>query len=231
MAPDEPTPEDRAPRPDERGAARIRDMPAPRRSVSVIAPLLRAVFAWPFRFALAGLYRAGVRPWHLTVASLVTNVVVAWLILEGLGILPGFLLLLGGLFDVFDGSVARLRGEESRFGAFLDSMLDRVSDAVVFGALYWELREVGLELEASLALSSLVISLVVSHLRAEAEALGTSLSEGVFQRLERVVALAIALTTPGAMLPALAVLTALGGITVLQRSWSAIRRLSRPQPG
>jgi CDP-diacylglycerol---glycerol-3-phosphate 3-phosphatidyltransferase len=216
--------------PAERHAARIRDMPAPRRNVSIIGPLFRAMFTWPFRLALAGLSKTGIRPWQLTLASLATNIVAGWFLLEGERLVPGFLLLLAGLFDVFDGSVARLRGEDSRLGAFLDSMFDRVSDAVVFGCLYWVLREHGLELEAGLALASLVISLVVSQMRAEAEALHLPLSEGVFQRLERVVALILGLTIPGALLPALTALTALGAVTVIQRAWSAVSRLARPGP-
>jgi phosphatidylglycerophosphate synthase len=44
-----------------------------------------------------------------------------------------------GLLDVFDGSVARARGEASRWGAFLDSTLDRIADVIVFGALFWSL--------------------------------------------------------------------------------------------
>lgn len=203
-------------------------MPAPRRNVSIVGPLFRTVFTWPFRLVLAGLFRAGVRPWQLTLASLATNVAVGWLLLTERRLVPGLLLVLGGLFDVFDGSVARLRGEDSRLGAFLDSMFDRISDAIVLGCLYWVLRDQGLDLEAGLALASLVVSLVVSQMRAEAEALDLSLSEGVFQRLERVVVLIVALTIPGALLPALAVLTALGGVTVLQRTWSAVARLARP---
>jgi CDP-diacylglycerol--glycerol-3-phosphate 3-phosphatidyltransferase len=206
-------------------APRMRDLPAPRRNLSIIGPLFRTIFAWPYRLALHGLHRAGVRPWQLTLASLVTNVVVGAFLLTGRRLVPGLLLLLGGLFDVFDGSVARLRGEDSRLGAFLDSMFDRVSDAVVFGCLYWVLRDQGLELEAGLALASLVISLLVSQMRAEAESIRIPLSEGVFQRLERVVALIIGLCIPGALLPALAVLTALGAITAAQRAWSAVRRL------
>jgi CDP-diacylglycerol--glycerol-3-phosphate 3-phosphatidyltransferase len=206
---------------------RIRDMPPPRRTQSVIGPAFRSIFAWPFRWALAMLMKAHVRPWHLTVLSLITNVVVAALLLTGRFLVPGLLLLLGGLFDIFDGSVARLRGEESRAGAFLDSMLDRVSDAVVFGALYWELRDQGLGLEASLALVSLVVSLGVSHLRAEAESLGLAMTEGAFQRLERVVALILGLTIPGALIWALVVLTVLGSVTVLQRIYHGLTRLAR----
>lgn len=207
-------------------APRVRDMPAPRRSRGIIGPAMQRVFAWPYRLVLAGLYRAGVRPWQLTVASVLTNAVVGWLLVTGHRFLPGALLIPAGMFDVFDGGVARLRGEDSRLGAFLDSVLDRVSDVILFGCLYWTLADQGERLAAGLALATLAITLAVSHVRAEAEAAGISLSEGLFQRLERYVALIVGLMVPGALLPALAVLTALGGFTVLQRAWSAWRRLA-----
>jgi phosphatidylglycerophosphate synthase len=212
-------------RPGDTEAPRIRDLPAPRRNRSFIGPLFRAVFAWPYRMALAGLFRLGVRPWQLTIASLAANIVVGWLLLMGRRFLPGMLLLPAGLLDIFDGGLARLRGEESRLGAFLDSLFDRVSDGVVFACLFWSLAGQGHETKAILALCSLAISLVVSQLRAEGEALGVTLSEGFFQRLERYVALMVGLTAPGALFWVLLVLVALGGLTILQRLYSAVRRL------
>ena len=188
---------------------------------------MQRVFAWPYRAALAGLYRTGVRAWQLTVASLVMNAVVGALLLRGERLLPGLLLIPAGLLDIFDGGVARLRGEESRLGAFLDSVLDRISDLLLFGCLYWSLAGQGKRAEAALALITLVISLFVSHLRAEAEAAGVPLSEGLFQRLERYVALIIGLVVPRTLLPVLGLLTVLGGVTILQRGWSAWHRLER----
>src|SRR2546429_9667305 len=70
-------------------------------------------------------------------------------------------------------------------------------------------------------MSALAISLLVSHVRAEAEALGLDLTEGLMQRLERYVALMIGLAAPGALLPVLFVLTVLGGLTAVQRAFSA----------
>ena len=215
----------------ERPTPKIREVPEPRRNESVIGPLFQAIFRWPYRMVLLGLYKAGLRPWHLTLASLATNVWVGALLLKGERLLPGLLLLPAGLLDVFDGGVARMRGEQSRFGAFLDSTLDRVSDAIVFGCLFWSLAGQGRETEAVLAISTLGISLAVSQIRAEGEALGVKLSEGIFQRLERYVAMMVGLTAPGALLPVLALLTALGGITILQRGWSAWRTLAQPQRG
>jgi CDP-diacylglycerol--glycerol-3-phosphate 3-phosphatidyltransferase len=182
---------------------------------------MRWVFTWPYRVVLAGLYRAGFRPWQLTLLALLTNVLVGVLLLRGDRLVPGLLLIPAGLLDVFDGAVARLRGEDSRLGAFLDSVLDRVSDLILFGCLYWSLAGQGDLLEAGLALATMVIALSVSHIRAEAEAAGVSLSEGFFQRLERYVAMILGLCVPGALLPALAVLVVLGGVTVLQRGWTA----------
>lgn len=203
-------------------------MPAPRPTQGVAGRAMRFVFTWPFRVILAGAYRAGFRPWQLTLLSLATNAVIGGLLLTGRRLLPGLLLIPAGLFDVLDGAVARLRGEERRSGAFLDSVLDRVSDAILFGCLFWSLSgQQGQRLAAGLALATLVITLMVSHIRAEAEAAGVTLTEGFFQRLERYMAMMAGLMIPHALLPALAVLTVLGGLTVLQRGWSAARRPSK----
>jgi CDP-diacylglycerol--glycerol-3-phosphate 3-phosphatidyltransferase len=206
-------------------APRIRDMPAPRQATGLAAKPMRWIFTWPYRVVLAGIYRMGFRPWHLTLLALATSVWAGVLLLRGDRLVPGLLLVPAGLLDILDGAVARLRGEESRLGAFLDSVLDRISDLILFGCLYWSLAGQGHRLEAALALATLVIALSVSHIRAEAEAAGVALSEGFFQRLERHVAMMIGLPIPHALLPALAVLTTLGGITVLQRGWTALVRI------
>ncbi len=192
---------------------------------------MQRIFSWPYRAILAGLYRAGVRPWQLTVTSVLSNGVVGWLLIVGRWFAAGSLLIAAGLFDIFDGAVARLRGEDSRLGAFLDSVLDRVSDAVLFGCLFWSLSAEDERLQAGLALAALLITIMVSHIRAEAESAGVSLSEGFFQRLERYLALIAGLMIPGAMLPMLMVLVGLGGITVLQRGWAAIIRVAAGSGG
>jgi CDP-diacylglycerol--glycerol-3-phosphate 3-phosphatidyltransferase len=207
------------------GTSRIRDMPAPRLAEGVAAKPMRWVFTWPYRVILLGVYRAGFRPWHLTLLGLVTNVWVGASLLRGQFLLAGLLLIPAGLFDILDGAVARLRGEESRWGAFLDSVLDRVADVILFGCLFWSLAGQDLRLEAALALLTLVIALCVSHVRAEAEAAGVRVTEGYFQRLERYVAMMIGLPIPGALLPALAVLTVLGAVTLAQRVWSAVTKV------
>jgi len=211
--------------------ARVRDMPAPRETKGLAGPAMRYLFTWPYRAGLAALYRLGVRPWQLTIASLITNAVVGALFLTGRRLVPAVLLVVAGAFDIFDGGVARLRGEERRSGAFLDSVLDRVSDMILFACLYWDEAGQGHALEAGLALVTLAVALAVSHIRAEAEAAGVPMTEGFFQRLERYVALILGLAIPGGLLPALALLAARGAVTALQRSWTAIERVSQVRRG
>ena len=202
----------------------MRDMPAPRKNESAAGGAMQRLLAWPYRAVLAFLIWLGVRPWQLTVLSPVFIVLTGWQIIVGNWLVAGLLLIVGGVLDVFDGSVARHRGEDKRSGAFLDSVLDRVSDMILFSCLFWSLASQGETLMAALALLTLIVSLGVSQIRAEAEAIGVRLTEGLFQRLERVLALLVGLLVPGMMLPALVVLAALGVLTVLQRGFTALTR-------
>jgi CDP-diacylglycerol---glycerol-3-phosphate 3-phosphatidyltransferase len=204
---------------------RARDLPGPRRGESVTAPALRWLLQWPYRFALAGLHRTGLRAWHLTVLSLAAAAVAAALLFAGLHLAAAFALVGAGLFDVFDGALARLRGEDSRSGALLDSVMDRVADALVYGSLFISEGLRGARLSAGLAVGSLIVGLLVSHLRARAEASGVTMTEGMFQRPERILMLSLGLAIPGGLVPALVLLTAMGTLTVAQRLVTAWRRL------
>jgi CDP-diacylglycerol--glycerol-3-phosphate 3-phosphatidyltransferase len=199
-------------------------MPAPRKNESAAGGAMQRLLAWPYRAILAFLIWTGVRPWQLTLLSPVFIVLAGWQIVEGNWLIAGFLLLVGSLLDVFDGSVARHRGEEKRSGAFMDSVLDRVSDMVLFSCLFWNLASQGETLQAALALLTLIVSLGVSQIRAEAGAVGVDLSEGLFQRLERMLALMVGLLIPRMMFPALIALAVLGVFTVLQRGFNALSR-------
>ncbi len=217
------TNEEHADRP-EREAPRVRDLPPPRKNESAAGGAMQRLLAWPYRAILAFLIWTGVRPWQLTLLSPVFIVLTGWQIVVGNWLVAGFLLIVGSLLDVFDGSVARHRGEEKRSGAFMDSVLDRVSDMILFSCLFWNLAAQGEMVQAGLALLTLIVSLGVSQIRAEAEAVGISLSEGLFQRLERMLALMIGLLIPGMMFPALIVLATLGVFTVVQRGFTALSR-------
>lgn len=139
----------------------------------------------------------------------------------------GFLVLLGGFFDILDGRVARLTGLGSKFGAFYDSTLDRVSEiAVYFGLLSLyndyrlELGDVGM---IYLIMAAMAGSLMVSYTRARAEALGLDCRVGLMPRAERVVLIGAAslffgLAWNGIVLKGvIAVLALLTNITAFQR--------------
>lgn len=103
----------------------------------------------------------------------------------------GFFVLLGGLFDIFDGRVARLSGLGSKFGAFYDSTLDRISETVVFLGLLslyndyrLELGDVGMIYLIMLAMAG---SQMISYTRARAEAIGIDCRVGLMPRAERIV--------------------------------------------
>ena len=110
--------------------------------------------------------------------------------------LGGWLILLGGLADIFDGRIARARGIGSNYGEFLDSMLDRFAEMFAFLgiALYFE--------PTWWAMSATVLasggSMMVSYARAKGEAVGVDCRGGIMQRAERLVVLAVAslLDTP-----------------------------------
>lgn len=103
----------------------------------------------------------------------------------------GFLILLGGVFDIFDGTVARRTGLASPFGAFYDSTLDRLSEIIVYLGLLslyndyrLELGDVGMIYWVMLAMAG---SLMISYTRARAEGLGVRCDVGMMQRAERVI--------------------------------------------
>jgi len=135
-------------------------------------------------------------------------------------------LLPAGLLDMLDGIVARSRGESSSFGAFLDSVLDRYSDAAILLAIAWNLGNDGQRTGVLLALSTLVGSLIISYVRARAEGLGVSCNHGLMERPERLILLFIGAVS-GYMVPMLWLLAGLTHLTVLQRILFAKKQFKR----
>ncbi|TVP75096.1 MAG: CDP-alcohol phosphatidyltransferase family protein [Gemmatimonadales bacterium] len=105
----------------------------------------------------------------------------------------GFCVLMGGLSDIFDGRVARESGLASKFGAFYDATLDRLSEIVVFIGLISLYNQYGRELGDAWMIYVIAVaiggSLMVSYTRAKAEALGLDCNVGFMQRAERLVLL------------------------------------------
>jgi CDP-diacylglycerol--glycerol-3-phosphate 3-phosphatidyltransferase len=137
------------------------------------------------------LVRRGVHPNLLTTIGFLVTMSSAFFFHQHHVRSAGFLILLGGLFDIIDGRVARLSGMGSKFGAFYDSTLDRISEIAVFLgilSLYNDYRlqlgDVGMIYLIMLAMAG---SLMVSYTRGRAEALGLDCRVGLMPRAERVV--------------------------------------------
>jgi CDP-diacylglycerol---glycerol-3-phosphate 3-phosphatidyltransferase len=174
------------------------------------------------------LLRARVRPNHLTVLGLGVSCVAAWALASGRLRWGAALLAVAGLFDFFDGSLARVSGQVSAFGAFLDSVVDRYSDLVVLlgVVLYFQARGDGAG--AVLTMVGLVGTVMVSYTKARAQSIGVDCEIGLMERPERMILL-IAGAALHLLLPALVVLGLLTHLTALQRI-AHTRRLARDTP-
>ena len=180
--------------------------------------------------------RLGLTPDGLTLIGFVITVTGAALLGLQLWLVGGLVVFAGGLFDMFDGTLARATGRVSRLGAFMDSVFDRWGEALVYVGLVWGTLDLGLWRPVVLAAAAMAAAFMVSYTRAKAEGLGFSAGSGMAAvglapREVRVVILTLGLVvagllpgfpedteTPGALaypLSALALEGALGLIAIL----------------
>jgi len=170
------------------------------------------------------LLRLGVSPDAVTiVGTLGVAASALWFFPRG-EFLAGTLLIAVFVFsDTIDGVMARHSGRTSSFGAFLDSSLDRIGDASIFGGLVLYYAWRGDRVLTCVALAVLVLGMLVSYVRARAEGLGMTASVGVAERADRLVLILMATFVTGIGLwepmvaLALWILAVLSAITVLQR--------------
>ncbi len=168
------------------------------------------------------LSKSGITPNTLTLANLALNIVAAYVIATGHFLLGGVLILGSGLFDLLDGALARFSKQTTKFGAVLDSTVDRISEAATLcGLLIWYVAQEGATLTIVLILAVLVGSFLVSYIRARAEGLGWQCQIGLFTRAERVIVLAVGLLVSGvsvhSVFVALCVLAVFVFVTVVER--------------
>jgi CDP-diacylglycerol--glycerol-3-phosphate 3-phosphatidyltransferase len=175
------------------------------------------------------LAKAGVSPDVITVLGTVGVVVGSVGFVARGQLLVGMMIItVSVLTDMLDGAVARARGGGSRWGALLDSTMDRIADGAAFGSLAFWLASTGRTATAAAAMLCLVGAFTVSYVKARAEGLGFSCDVGIAERTERLLvagagAILETLGVPYALDVALWVLAALCLVTVGQRL-QAVRR-------
>ncbi|HEX2173468.1 MAG TPA: CDP-alcohol phosphatidyltransferase family protein [Dehalococcoidia bacterium] len=169
-----------------------------------------------------GLGAIGFTPNGLTIIGVLIGVVAAAVIAAGHLLLGALILLIGAVFDMLDGSLARLTGTTSDFGAFFDSTLDRFSEAVVFLGLGAYFLRTGDDVAVLLSFAALIGSFLVSYARARAEALQIECKVGWLARPERIILVAAGLLT-GWILIVLWLLAIFTNVTAIQRVYHVWR--------
>ncbi len=182
-----------------------------------------------FGLVLSGLVKlltlSGVHPNALTLIGLVVNGVAAWILARGEFLYGGLVILCAAVFDLTDGAVARNANKVTRFGAFLDSVMDRYSDLIILTGLLVHYARIDRFSYIVLTAVVMIGSVLVSYCRARSENLIPSCKVGFMERPERIVLLII-----GALFDRMAavlwVMAVLSNLTVVHRivhTWSESR--------
>jgi CDP-diacylglycerol--glycerol-3-phosphate 3-phosphatidyltransferase len=166
--------------------------------------------------AVPFLFHPRVHPNVLSLLGVAVSLGGAWAFAEGAFRIGAFVILLGGLFDLVDGVVARRQGRATRFGGFLDSSLDRVVDMALLLGLVMHYAGGGATSLAWLAALALVATVLVSYTKARAESVVPDFKGGLLERAERIVILVLGGLT-GWMPLALAIVALGSCITAGQR--------------
>lgn len=181
---------------------------------------LRRILARLFEDPVARFLRAvGLSPNAVTLLGLAVTAAAAHLASRGHFLWAGLVLLLASAMDMLDGALARLTGKASKFGAALDSVTDRLAEAVVFLGLLVHFVWTGDHLGAFLSFGATVTSFLVSYIRARGEGLGVTMKEsGLVTRTERVIIMVFGLLT-GWVTAALVIILAASALSALQRMY------------
>jgi CDP-diacylglycerol--glycerol-3-phosphate 3-phosphatidyltransferase len=174
------------------------------------------------------LAKTGLTPNTVTWIGFIITIAAGVLVITGNLLAAGIVVLVAGFFDMLDGALARTTGKVTRFGAILDSTLDRVCEAIMLlGLLVFFVRD-GNTTESILAGVAIPGSLLVSYVRARMEGLGIECKAGLFTRPERVIVLALGLLLSRfdyALLIALSIIILFSYYTVIERMVYAWRNL------
>jgi CDP-diacylglycerol--glycerol-3-phosphate 3-phosphatidyltransferase len=179
---------------------------------------LRLWFKW-FLDPLGGFFnRLGITPNMMTMLGLLGNTVGAYYLARGEMLTGGLFVLLMTPIDALDGTMARLRGESSDFGAFVDSVTDRYSELIIYGGLLYHFLTLGDPIGGLLVFAAAAGSVLVSYVKARAEGLGYEAKVGLLTRVERYLVLAPSLVF-NQVLIGLGIIALFANYTALQRIW------------
>jgi phosphatidylglycerophosphate synthase len=176
-------------------------------SGSFVSPDTRAKVRGLMTPIAVALGRLGLTPNGLTLIGFAIAIIAAGLAAAQLWLPAGLLVVFGGVFDLFDGALARATNTTSALGAFMDSTFDRWGEAIVYIGIVWGALGTGLERPVILAAAAMGAAFMVSYTRAKAESLGfapgTGMANvGLAPREVRIVILTIGLIAAG-LLPGL----------------------------
>jgi CDP-diacylglycerol--glycerol-3-phosphate 3-phosphatidyltransferase len=159
----------------------------------------------------------------VTILGLVGNVIGSILIATGNMTLGGIIILIMGPVDALDGTMARLRGMSSQFGAFVDSVTDRYSEIIILGGVFIYFLQRGDWLSCFLVYLAVSGSVLVSYVKARAEGVGYQANVGMLTRVERYLVLAPCLVINQPQI-AIWIIAILANFTALQRIWHVRRQ-------
>ena len=163
------------------------------------------------------LRRTRLTPDHLTIVGLLVGIAAAVAIGFGELRLGMLLVILAGLPDLLDGALAKATGSSSQRGAFFDSTVDRVTDALLLGGIAWYFASTESPHMAMLPFAVSSVSGIISYQRAKAESLGIDAKGGLMERAERIIAICVGLLFNVLLIPILWIMLLLTSITALQR--------------
>jgi len=167
------------------------------RESSSIPETFRSIYKafgnWLYWIASKAKFIYNIQPQNISLLGLGFNLIGAFSISFGIISIGAISITAGGILDILDGKVARERKIVRKSGSLLDSVLDRIGEIAVFSAICFFLMKKGYYTSSVIAALAMGFSMLVSYIRAKAEALGLSTKEGIMRRQERIFIIAVSL--------------------------------------
>ncbi len=183
-----------------------------------LTDILRARFKGVLEPIAALLNRMGLAPNTATLLGLVGTIIGSCFLALGQIMIGGLIILVAAPIDALDGTMARLRGESSEFGAFVDSVTDRYSELFIFGGLLLYFMQRQEWIGVGLAYLAAAGSVLVSYIRARGQSVGFETKIGIFSRVERFLVLIPCLIFNQPLI-AVGVIALFSNFTAIQRIW------------